>query len=222
MKTPTYLVIIPARAGSQRLSGKNMRKLGHYSLVEHSIRYAQSFAFNDIIVTTNAVEVAQLAQKLNITVINRPEQLAQNESLVINALQHVIDQQKKEYDFIILLQPTNPLRPKNLMKQALDHIETNRFDSLMTVSRAPKKVGRIQEDSFVPFNYKMGQRSQDIEPLYSENGLLYIMRSSLIAEGKLMGEKNFPLIVDHPFAEIDIDTVEDFKKAELYLKFYTS
>ncbi len=222
MKTPTYLVIIPARAGSQRLMGKNMRKLGEYSLVEHSIRYAQSYAFSDILVSTNDVEVSQLAQKLNIKVVHRPEDLAQNESLVINALQHVIGQQEKEYDFIILLQPTNPLRPKNIMKQALDRIKTNCFDSLMTVSQAPKKVGKIEDNSFVPFNYEMGQRSQDIEPLYAENGLLYIIRSSLIMEGKLLGEKNFPLLVDYPFAEIDIDTLEDFKKAELYLKFYTS
>lgn len=222
MKTPTYLVIIPARAGSQRLPEKNMRKLGEYPLLEHSIRYAKFYAFNDIVVTTNDVAVAQLAEKLNTKVIHRPDNLAQNESLIITALQHVIGQHEKKYDFVILLQPTNPLRPKNLMKEALDHIKTDRFDSLMTVSKAPKKLGKIEEDFFVPFNYKMGQRSQDIAPLYTENGLLYIMRSSLIMEGKLLGEKNFPLIVDHPFAEIDIDTLEDFKKAELYLKFYTS
>lgn len=222
MKKPTYLVIIPARANSQRLPGKNMRKLGKYSLTEHSIRYAQSYGFENIVVTTNDMGVGKLAERLEIKVVHRPEELAKNESLVITALQHVLDQQEKEYDFVILLQPTNPLRPKNLMKEALDRIKTDCFDSLMTVSKAPKKLGKIEEDSFIPFNYRMGQRSQDLAPLFAENGLLYIMRSSLIMEGKLLGEKNFPLIVDHPFAEIDIDTLEDFKKAELYLKLYAS
>ena len=73
------------------------------------------------------------------------------------------------------------------------------------------------EGSFIPYNYKIGQRSQDLEPLYYENGLLYITKASLILEGKIVGENNFPFIVDHPFAKVDIDSKEDLEYAEYLL-----
>ena len=80
----------------------------------------------------------------------------------------------------------------------------------------------IFNNQFIPYNYEMGQRSQDLEPLYYENGLLYIFKTALLNQGKLLGEQNYSLIVDHPFAEIDIDTEADFKKAEFFLNVYKS
>jgi N-acylneuraminate cytidylyltransferase len=63
----------------------------------------------------------------------------------------------------------------------------------------------------------MGQQSQDLEPLYYENGLLYITKASLILESKILGENNYPFIVNHPFAKVDIDTKEDFEYAAYLL-----
>ena len=90
----------------------------------------------------------------------------------------------------------------------------------MTVSRNAHKLGTIKDNVFEPYNYTMGQRSQDLEPLYYENGLLYIFKTELVKQGKLLGEANYPLVVEHPFAKIDIDTKADFRKAEMYLNFY--
>ena len=73
---------------------------------------------------------------------------------------------------------------------------------------------KIIGDQFHPFNYQMGQRSQDLEPLYFENGLLYIAKASLIQERILMNENSFPMLVNHQFAKVDIDTQEDFDYAE--------
>jgi N-acylneuraminate cytidylyltransferase len=83
-------------------------------------------------------------------------------------------------------------------------------------------LGKIVEEKFVPFNYTIGQRSQDLEPLFYENGLLYITKASLILEEKIVGHKNFPFIVDHPYAKVDIDTAEDFKYAEFILENYNN
>jgi len=88
----------------------------------------------------------------------------------------------------------------------------------MTVSRNKDKLGKIIDDKFVPFNYKMGQRSQNLEPLYVENGLIYIAKTALILEEKILGENNYPFIVDHPYAKVDIDTIEDLKFAEFILE----
>jgi len=215
-----YLVLIPARGGSQRLPGKNMRQLGDKPLLGHSIAYALKNGLSDIVVTSNDAAVLDFATQNEVQIIERPDALAGNEEPVVTALQHAVDQSQKEYDAVILLQPTNPLRPEWLLKEAIAVFEREDCDSLMTVSRNEHKLGTISNNQFIPYNYEMGQRSQDLEPLYFENGLLYIFKTQFLKQGKLLGEKNYPLIVDHHFAEIDIDTEADFKKAALYLKHF--
>jgi CMP-N-acetylneuraminic acid synthetase len=66
----------------------------------------------------------------------------------------------------------------------------------------------------------MGQRSQDLEPLYYENGLLYITKASLILKDIVLGPNNLPYLVDHPYASVDIDTIDDLKYAEFILNQY--
>ena len=66
----------------------------------------------------------------------------------------------------------------------------------------------------------MGQRSQDLEPLFYENGLLYITKTKRIVEGQLLGDNNYPYIVNHPYANVDIDTLDDFKYAAFILTNY--
>ena len=215
-----YLVLIPARAGSQRLPEKNMRQLGDKPLLGHSIAYAQDNGFSNVVVTSNDARVLEYAKEVGVEAIKRPDALAGNEEPVVTALQHAVNQLQKKYDAVILLQPTNPLRPEDLLIEAIAIFEREDCDSLMTVSRNGHKLGTISNNQFIPYNYEMGQRSQDLEPLFYENGLLYIFNTELLKQGKLLGEKNYPLIVDHPFAEIDIDTEADFKKAELYLNHF--
>ena len=196
--------------------------LGDKPLIGHSIQYAQQNGLKNIIVTTNDLAIQEYSKSQDIKIIERPEKLAGNEEPVITALQHVVKNISHHYEYIILLQPTNPLRPEYMLQEALQIIESRPYDSLMTVSQSPKKLGKINSHVFTPYNYTMGQRSQDIEPLYYENGLLYIIRVDLIRQGMLLGENNYSFIIDHPFAEIDIDTLSDFKKAELYLKYFKS
>ncbi len=93
------------------------------------------------------------------------------------------------------------------------------MDSLFTVTRNHQKFGKITSGTFVPFNYEIGQRSQDLEPLYFENGLLYITKAKSILENKIITENAFPYLVNHIFAHVDIDTIEEVEYAEyLYQK----
>jgi CMP-N-acetylneuraminic acid synthetase len=119
---------------------------------------------------------------------------------------------------VVLLQATNPLRPENLFHEAFERYSRSDSDSLFTVSRNHRKLGRIANNSFEPFNYNIGQRSQDLEPLFFENGLLYISGAELIREGKIISENGIPYEVNHIFANIDIDTQDDFDYAEYLYK----
>ena len=139
-------------------------------------------------------------------------------ALPISTLQHVLQSIHEEVENVIVLQPTNPLRPPNLLKDCLEKFQNEKVDSLFTVTQNHQKCGEIKSGIFVPFNYEIGQRSQDLKPLYFENGLLYITKATLILENSIISEKAFPYIVNHIFAQVDIDTQEDFDYAEYLIK----
>ena len=219
MKNKT-IAILPARGNSKRLPGKNTKFLGGIPLLVHSIKYAQQFSFiDDIYITTDDAEIKKVALEFGAKVIDRPAAISGDFEPTVSALKHVLASLSDEVENVILLQPTNPLRPNNLLEEAFQLFLNSNSDSLFTVSRNYDKLGKIVNDTFVPFNYTIGQRSQDLEPLFFENGLLYISKANLIKNDVIISENAIPLEVNHIFAKVDIDTQEDFDFAEyLYQK----
>ena len=219
MKNKT-IAILPARGNSKRLPGKNTKFLGGIPLLVHSIKYAQQFSFiDDIYITTDDAEIKKVALEFGAKVIDRPAAISGDFEPTVSALKHVLASISDEVENVILLQPTNPLRPNNLLEEAFQLFLNSNSDSLFTVSRNYDKLGKIVNDTFVPFNYTIGQRSQDLEPLFFENGLLYISKANLIKNDVIISENAIPLEVNHIFAKVDIDTQKDFDFAEyLYQK----
>ena len=217
MKT---IAIIPARGNSKRLPGKNIKFLGGIPLLAHSILYAQQFSFIDeIYVTTDNLEIKNVALQFGAKVMDRPTEISGDFEPTVSALKHVLQSLSKDVENVILLQSTNPLRPTHLLEEAFQLYLNSNVDSLFTVSRNYDKLGKIVNDKFEPFNYKIGQRSQDLEPLFFENGLLYISKANLIKNDVIISENAIPLDVNHIFSQVDIDTQEDFDYAEyLYQK----
>ena len=215
------IAIIPARGGSKRLPQKNIKLLDGFPLLSFSILFAQanSEIIDEIYVSTDDEAIKNIALKYGAKVIDRPKDLSGDLEPTVSALKHVLQSIDSEVDNVVLLQATNPIRPKNLLKEAFEVYQKENSNSLFTVSRNHKKFGKITDQKFIPYNYKIGQRSQDIEPLYFENGLLYITKASLILEDIIISEDAFPFEIDHIFASVDIDTQEDFDYAEyLYHK----
>ena len=212
MKT---IAIIPARGGSKRLPQKNIKLLGGIPLIAHSILYAKEHDFiNAVYVSTDNVAIKEIALQYGAIVIDRPQEISGDLEPTVSALKHVIESIDGAVENVILLQATNPLRPKNLVQEAFTIFQEQQFDSLFTVSRSHHKLGKIMDNKFIPFNYEVGQRSQDLEPLYYENGLLYITKASVILNNEIITKDAFPLEVNHSFANVDIDTQEDFDYAE--------
>ena len=212
------IAIIPARGGSKRLPNKNLLLLGGIPLLAHSILEAQKHpeCIDAVYVSTDDAKIKEVALAYGAEVIDRPADLSGDFEPTVTALKHVLESVDFLVNFVFLLQPTNPLRPENLIAEAYQLIQESQTDSLMTVTRNHQKFGTIKENSFVPFNYTLGQRSQDLEPLYFENGLLYIIQSKLLLKEKIMGTSPFPMVVNHPYAQIDIDTQEDLEQAEYW------
>lgn len=215
------IAIIPARGGSKRLPEKNIKLLNGSPLLSFSILYAQANTqiIDEVYVSTDNDNIKKIALQYGAKVIDRPENLSGDLEPTVSALKHVLQNIDYEVDNVILLQATNPIRPENLLKEAFDIYQKESCKSLFTVSRNHQKLGKITDQKFIPYNYKIGQRSQDLEPLYFENGLLYITKAALIKDNIIISEDAFPFEIDHIFASIDIDTQQDFDYAQyLYQK----
>lgn len=219
-----YITIIPARGGSKRLPGKNTHLLNGIPLICHSINYSlNNSQIVGTYVSTDAEDIKMISREAGAHIINRPVELADDYTTSAAVMKHAVEfltAQGVEFDYVVLLQATNPLRPKSLLDEAINIIEKGKNDSLFTVNRSEKKLGKIIDGKFVPWNYKFGQRSQDLDPLYYENGLLYITSKELLLQEVIEGQTAYPLVVNHPFGEVDIDTVDDFHYAEFMLNQY--
>jgi N-acylneuraminate cytidylyltransferase len=220
--TTQNIAIIPARGGSKRLPNKNSLLFGGIPLLAHSIRYAQanSSIIDEVYVSTDDEKIKEIALQFGAKIIDRPAAISGDLEPTITSLQHVLKSLNYKIENVFLLQPTNPLRPKNLLKECFNTFQNSNFDSLFTVTANHQKLGKISDDKFIPFNYKIGQRSQDLEPLYFENGLLYITKAKSILEDKIISKSAFPFIVNHIFANVDIDSQEDFEYATYLLNHF--
>ena len=219
MKT---IAIIPARGGSKRLRNKNILLLGGIPLIAHSILYAQrnNAIIDAVYVTTDNEAIKKIALEYGAIVIDRPAHLSGDLEPTVSALRHVVESISRDTDHlnIVLLQPTNPLRPENLLRDAFMSYKKENYSSLFTVTPHHQKLGKIVDNQYIPFNYAIGQRSQDMEPLFFENGLLYISTAKLVMQDIIISESAFPYPVTHLFASIDIDTQQDFEYAEYLSK----
>ena len=220
MKT---IAIIPARGGSKRLPNKNAMLLGQVPLIAHSIAYAKANLgiIDAIYVSTNDPKIKEIAMAHGVNVIERPEHLSGDFEPTVSALRHVLENLEHEIENVIVLQLTNPLRPENMLKEAFEMYESKKRNSLFTVSQNHHKLGTINDEKFYPSNYSVGQRSQDLTPLFYENGLLYIVKAKAVFDDKIITDDAFPFLVNHIFAKVDVDTQEDFDYANyLYQKMF--
>ncbi|MEI7507995.1 MAG: acylneuraminate cytidylyltransferase family protein [Flavobacterium sp.] len=217
MKT---IAIIPVRGGSKRLQNKNILPLGGIPLMAHSILFAQdnSSIINEIYVSTDDEHIKSCALQYGVKVIDRPQNLSGDFEPTVTVLKHVLQTIDDEVENVILLQATNPLRPKNILTEAFEVYEENNSDSLFTVTRNYQKFGKIVNNKFIPFNYIIGQRSQDLDPLYFENGLLYITKAKLILKEIIISENAIPFEVNHMYANVDIDNQQDLDYAEYAIR----
>ena len=211
--------IIPARGGSKRLPGKNIRMFCGEPLIVHSIRAALAApSISVCYVTTDDKDIANVALQAGAKVIDRPDHLAQDNSSTADALLHALDVFDADgIDYtngIALLQPTNPLRPVSFMEAAIQKYLATPCDSLISVSEHDRKDGTLKGDFFTA-NYVHGTASQDMPTRTFENGLLYLTKAETLRKyHNVAGERVLGHLTPTPFGEVDIDEELDFQIAE--------
>ena len=137
MKTKNMIAIIPARGGSKGLPRKNIHKLNSKPLISYTVESALACDFIDkVAVSTEDDEIAEVAKKFGASVIKRPVELAQDETPAKLVVKHAIDTEKDEgtsYKYIILLQPTSPMRNRFHITEAVSKLESLGAASLISV-----------------------------------------------------------------------------------------
>lgn len=220
----TFLAIVPARGGSKRLPRKNVLDLAGKPLIAWSIEAGLKSEYIDkVIVTSDDDEILDIAKKFGSDIIKRPDELASDTATSFDAIEHTI-QNTYKYDYIILLQPTSPLRNEKYIDEAIELLDSKEAAAVVSVcemDHSPLWSNTLPENSSMTFFLRdevKNKRSQDLEIYYRLNGAIYICDTV-----RLLQEKSF-FIKDNIFAytmdrksSIDIDEKIDFKMANLLL-----
>jgi N-acylneuraminate cytidylyltransferase/CMP-N,N'-diacetyllegionaminic acid synthase len=222
---PRILALIPARGGSKRLPGKNIRILGDKPLIAWTISSAlQSGSFCDVLVSTDDQEIANIARQWGALVPwLRPPELATDVASSVDVALHALDWYEENYcklDGIVFLQPTSPFRSLKTLQESLDlflSIDEKPVVSVAPALSHPAWCFRIYQNTLIPFLgwEEANKRSQDLEPAFVTDGSVYITSPTLLRfRRSFIGDDVLPYVITNPDEVLDIDTLEDWKIAE--------
>jgi N-acylneuraminate cytidylyltransferase len=217
------LGVIPARAGSKRLPGKNLRLLLGEPLVVHSIRSALTApSLGRVVVSTDGEEIARVAQTAGAGVVRRPPDLASDDASTEAALLHVVDTLAsngfEDPEYVVTLEPTSPLRTSQLIERCIDLASRTAADSVITVVETKDVFGRFSEDSFEILDDVQPWRLQARRPVYRNSSTVYVTRTSLLRSGGSIVAGNLQAVVVPQDEAVDIDTLFDFLLAETVMR----
>lgn len=226
----TFLAIIPARSGSKRLPNKNIKELCGKPLIAWSIEAGlQSKYIDNVVVSTDSQEYANIAQKYGAEVpCIRPQNLSQDSSTTFDSIKHMIDfysdELKKRFDYIVLLQPTSPLRTSQHIDEAIEILIKKQANSIVSICQcdhSPLWSNTLPSDdnmeNFLNLQI-LNLRSQDLPTYYRLNGAIYIAKTPSLLEYKsFFTDKCFAYKMSQD-SSIDIDTQLNFDFCEFYLQ----
>lgn len=216
----TFLAIIPARGGSKRLPRKNILNLAGKPLIAWTIEAAlQSKYIDKVLVTSNDDEILKVSNDYGASTIKRPMHLSQDNSTSFEAISHAIEN-TQEFDYIVLLQPTSPLRTSGHIDEAIQLIFQKKSDAIISVTEmehSPLWANTLPENESMDYFLRedKNKRSQDLETYYRLNGAIYIsLTETLINTGSFFHKTGAYAYKMDNRSSIDIDNVMDFKFAE--------
>ena len=222
----SFLAIIPARGGSKRLPRKNVLDLNGKPLLAWSIEAGLKSKYIDkVIVSSDDDEILSVSKKYGANTIQRPDGLANDIATTFDAIKHTIENLKK-YDYIILLQPTSPLRTEKHIDEAIELLELKKADAIVGVcemEHTPLWSNVLSEDGSMKGFLReevLNKRSQDLESYFRLNGSIYICKTKKLLEEKsfFLKENIFAYRMDRK-SSIDIDEEIDLELAKIIFKF---
>ncbi len=223
------LAIIPARGGSKRLPRKNIMPLFDKPLIAWSIEASLKSKYVDnTILSSDSQEILEVARAFGAnTPFVRPKELAADDTRSIDVVIHALNFYKEVgYDYVILLQPTSPLRDENDIDSAIEHFFNKNATSVIGVCEVEHSPlwSNILDDTLSMNNFLNDKynnsRSQDLPTYYRINGAFYMSEvSSVLKNETFFVKKDIYAYVMSQEHSVDIDTFLDFITAESILKY---
>lgn len=223
------LAIIPARGGSKGLPGKNIKELNGKPLIAYTIEAARESKFIDrVVVSTDDIEIANISMSYGAEIpCLRPKELSNDMSPTIDCILHMLEYLKTNDlyipKYVALLQCTSPLRNNKHLDEAIERLKSTKKDAIVSVCEAevnPYWANIFNGDNLEYF-IEEGRsilRRQDLPKVYRENGAIYIIKTEVLIKEKTFEPKNLTGYIMSNEASIDIDTLLDFKFAEIIIK----
>lgn len=224
-KEQRILGLIIAREGSKGLPGKNIKDLNGKPLIQYTVEASADSKYLDrTIISTDGKEIIKVVKKMGGDApFVRPSTLSEDLSSVDDVVEHAVSflkSEKEDYDLLLLLQATSPLRTSvDIDKAIVQFIDQENFKSktLVSVTKAPSKMAylmNLNDSSELEFCFKdnKGTQRQEANTFYIPNGAIYILNINKREEGFFAGSV-VPFEMDSK-RSVDIDTIEDFELAE--------
>ncbi|MGM0520408.1 MAG: cytidylyltransferase domain-containing protein [Campylobacterota bacterium] len=218
----SILVVIPARGGSKGIPRKNLRLLNDKPLIYYAINTAlNSTYYIDVYVSSEDDEILNSASQFGAKTHKRDSTIADDKStldpVIYVAYEYAKQREKKDYDYIITMQPTSPLLKTNSLDNAITKaIEDKSIETVIAAKDDTHLSWRKENDKFLP-NYEKRVNRQYLTPTFTETGGFFITRKDIITVTNRIG-KNVELYVLENGEEIDIDTYEDWNICEYHLR----
>ena len=229
---PNILAVIPARGGSKGVVRKNIRPICGKPLIAYTIETALAarHLLHRTIVSTDDPEIAAVAREHGADVpFLRPAELAGDKMPMLPVLQHAVSfietQDDIKLDWVLLLQPTAPLRALDDIEASLNVAYRNNCDSVISVVQVfaehPILMKRIEDNQLLPYcvEEKEGTRRQDYRPpAYMRNGAIYLTRRDVLMEkGSIWGQVICPYVMPAE-RSVSIDSELELKLVELLVQ----
>jgi CMP-N,N'-diacetyllegionaminic acid synthase len=213
----SFLAVIPARAGSVRIAGKNLKPLGGVPLIAHTLQAAQESRYLDhAVVSTDGDAIAAVAREYGVDVIDRPSSLAGSEARSIDAVLHAVTSLDACFTDVVLLQPTSPLRTAQHIDEAIEAYLAGGMQSLVSVcaARPLRYLRHLGADGEAQTITGVTERQDD--RLFTLNGAVYINEIASLTGDTVMNENRLAFVMDE-ISSVDVDEPLDLAVAELYL-----
>jgi CMP-N,N'-diacetyllegionaminic acid synthase len=216
------LAVIPARGSSKGLERKNVAPLGGRPLLAYTADCVLG-AVHPLraVLSTEDDEIAGLGRRLGLEVpFRRPVELAGDEATSLEVLQHALASLHADEgyapDWVVLLQPTSPLRTAAHLDAALDRLMSGGFDSLVSLTlmrQNPAWAYRVTDGTAEPVERDRPGRRQELPEYYYPNGAIYATSPMLLAADRILGDRCAAFVME-PRESVDVDDAWDMAVAE--------
>lgn len=212
------LAIIPARGNSRRIKHKNIINLNGCPLIAYTIKAAKDSNVTNTIISTDSKLIARIIHPFKCSVLRRPKRLATSNSSTEATMLHILNYiDAKQFDAVMLLQPTSPFRTAQHINEAIEKFKKSKANSLISVC---KPFHHFMWKNNQPLNYNPQKRpmAQFIKQDYSENGAIYITKIDKFLKYKCRVVPPVAIYEMDKWDSLEIDEEKDLEVARLLIK----